>query len=85
MPRVVSDTIEWIGYEDRGRTLFVRFSTGDLCSYDGVPRTLYAAFLKAESKDDFFEQSVQDHFVWRRLPDDGDEGQPSGRSDSHVS
>lgn len=73
MPRVQSETIAWIGYEERGRTLFVRFRDGDLCSYDAVPRALYNAFMRADSKTDFFNSRVQDHFVWRRLPDDPDE------------
>lgn len=84
MPRVESETIAWIGYEERGKTLFVRFREGQLCSYDAVPKALYAVFMRAESKTDFFETRIQDHFVWRRLPDD-DADESSGQTQSSGS
>jgi hypothetical protein len=80
MPRVQSESVRWVGYDAKRKTLFVRFVDGDLCSYEGVERRLYSDFLKAKSKAFFVRERLQDKFVTRHLEDDWPEFEEETRA-----
>lgn len=64
---VVSSTIDSIGYAPRTRTLEVRFTSGSVYRYFGVPRRVYAELLGASSKGAYFNRHVRDRFAYVRL------------------
>ncbi len=56
----VSTVIDTIGY--RYRTLLVKFKTGTMYEFKGVPRSVFDAFLKAPSKGHFFAENIRDRY-----------------------
>jgi hypothetical protein len=58
MPRVTSEAIAQIEYDAASRTLFVRFTSGEWYGYAGVPASVHAAFVAAESHGRFFHDRI---------------------------
>ncbi len=50
-----------------GRTLFVRFTSGEWYAYLDVEPGLYARLAAAASKGRFFQDEVRDRYAYRRL------------------
>ena len=67
MPKVESTAITHADYGDRARCLFVTFVTGRVYVYDGVPRDVYAALLRAPSKGEFFNGEIRDRYRATRV------------------
>lgn len=65
MPDVDSSAIERISHDEATRLLHVRFVSGRCYAYSGVPRSVYHAFLAAESKGAFFNQHIRDLYPYR--------------------
>jgi hypothetical protein len=65
--RVTSSSLAAIGYSMADAVLEVEFKHGPVYQYLSVPPGVFAAFLTAESKGTFFNQSVKDHYSFRRL------------------
>jgi hypothetical protein len=64
---VRSSTIAAIGYDDRCRTLVVQFRrTQETYCYLDVDRSVFEAFLKAQSKGRYFNERVRDRYVHKR-------------------
>jgi hypothetical protein len=61
---VESSALREIGYEDG--VLEVRFATGRVYRYLGVPEHLYAELLRAESRGRFFNENVRDAYRFVR-------------------
>ncbi len=63
LEKVDSSNINAIGFEadstNEVGTLYVRFSEGQIYSYEAVPRALHEEFLAAESKGSFFAQNIK--------------------------
>ncbi len=64
---VVSTEIEWIGYDNKREMLQVEFIEGKIYQYDGVPESVYKAFLDATSHGAFFEDFVKSRYPYRRV------------------
>ena len=64
---VLSEEIEWIGYDEITRNLRVEFIEGPIHQYSEVPLTIYEAFLAAESHDSFFERYIQGRYSHCRV------------------
>jgi hypothetical protein len=64
---VASQSVRSIGYDKRTHTLEVEFKSGTIYRYASVPIELWSDFLQAESKGQFFQQHVRDHFPTTRL------------------
>jgi hypothetical protein len=63
MPRVAASTaIARIEYDDLSHLLQVTFTTGRTYTYDGVPRDVYASFVNAPSKGQFFNAYIRDRY-----------------------
>ncbi len=54
------------------QVLALEFHNGLAYEYFGVPSTLYAALLAAESKGSFIARFVRGKFAFRRLTQSGD-------------
>jgi hypothetical protein len=68
MPQVDSSAIRDIDYTPSRRRLHVRFVSGAVYGYEGVPAPIGEAFLAAGSKGRYFARRIRDRFPYRRLP-----------------
>ena len=66
MVHVESLAIDEIGYDADRSTLFVRFAHGGWYSYFAVPKSLYEAFVAAQSHGAFFQGQIREHYPYRR-------------------
>jgi hypothetical protein len=69
MPAVDSSAILRIRYQQEGETLLVTFITGKTYAYDGVPASIYDAFLAAASHGTFFNAHIRDRYPYRAVRD----------------
>lgn len=56
---VESRSITAAGYDEASQTLSVQFKSGAVYQYKDVPRETFDAFMAAESKGRFFQESVR--------------------------
>ena len=49
------------------RTLYLRFTSGDVYRYFEFPEANYQEFLRAESRGRYFLRHIRDHFRYERL------------------
>ena len=66
MPAVDSSAIVAIDHDPATGTLGIRFVSGIRYVYAGVPAEIYAAFLAAPSKGEFFNALVRDRYAFER-------------------
>jgi KTSC domain len=62
MPAVDSSMIRFVRYDPRGRALHIIFTSGKTYIYMDVPREVYDALLKADSKGEFFFEEIRDQY-----------------------
>jgi KTSC domain len=62
MLAVDSSMIRFVRYDPRGRALHIIFTSGKTYIYMGVPREVYDALLKADSKGEFFNEEIRDQY-----------------------
>jgi hypothetical protein len=55
------------GYAVKRRTLYLRFTSGDVYRYFEFPEANYQEFLRAESRGRYFLRHIRDHFRYERL------------------
>ena len=55
---IVSSNIESAGYDDSTKTLEVKFKSGGIYRYPGVPRIIYEGIFKAESPGGFVQRWI---------------------------
>ena len=67
MSHVVSSAIRDIDYAPHERRLRVRFTSGAVYDYEGVPNRISEAFLAAESKGRYFARRIRDRYTYRRV------------------
>ena len=66
MPKVDSSAILAIDHDPATRTLGIRFVSGLRYEYAGVPAAVYAAFLAAPSKGEYFNAAIRDRYPFAR-------------------
>ena len=64
MPHVESSVMSFVKYDDGASELDITFTSGKTYRYLHVPPEVYDALLDAESKGEFFNESIKDDFVW---------------------
>jgi hypothetical protein len=62
MPMMESSVIRFVRYDPRERALHVTFTSGKAYVYLDVPPKVYDAFLKADSKGEFFNEEIRDQY-----------------------
>lgn len=65
MKHVVSSDLNSVGYE--GTTLYIRFNSGGLYSYSGVPASVYQALMSAPSHGRYFHANVKGRYPYARV------------------
>lgn len=50
-----------------GGTLVIAFQSGDVYEYYGVPYSIFASLLSAESHGNFFHAHIRNHYRYRRI------------------
>jgi len=67
MPAITSSAILAIDHDARTDAMKVRFTTGSLYAYAGVPRAVYDAFLAAPSKGEYFNAHIRDRYAYDEI------------------
>lgn len=65
MNKVASTSISEVGY--KRRTMHVQFNGGKIYEYKKVPRAVYDALVKAQSKGQFFIDNIKETFSYRLI------------------
>lgn len=63
-----STVIQRFGYDPATRELRVTFISGRTYVYIGVPPAIVADFNAAESKGQFFNHAIRDHYRFQEIP-----------------
>lgn len=69
MPELIfvdSSNIEAIGYDDTTQDLHVRFLSGALYVYHGVPRNVFDELMLAPSKGSYLNRQVKNVYQWAK-------------------
>lgn len=64
---VCSSNVAAVGYDSRSAELFVRFNSGALYAYYGVPWSVYDGLMSAPSKGEFIHDCVRNIYAYQRL------------------
>jgi KTSC domain len=64
MPHVDSSVMTFVKYDDDSGELDITFTSGKTYRYLHVPAEVYDGLLDAESKGEFFNESIKDDFVY---------------------
>ena len=62
MPVVESSVIRFVRYDPRKNALLITFTSGKTYIYLDVPQKVYDAFMKADSKGEFFNEEIRDQY-----------------------
>ena len=62
-----SSTITSAGYRPRGGLLEIEFRSGAVYRYRGVPKAVFTAFTKAESKGRFFGSEIRGRYAFEKM------------------
>ena len=65
---ILSSNLDAIGYK-KGR-LYIRFQSGQVYQYSGVPFTVFNALKDAESAGQYFHKNVRTTFPYEKLSSD---------------
>ncbi len=72
---VTSSEIDAVAYDSAGKRLRIRFRSGAIYEYDGVPSVVYEELLAAPSKGRYFSEYIRPDYPYRRVR--GAEGIPA--------
>jgi hypothetical protein len=67
MPHVQSSMMTFVKYDDDACELDITFTSGKTYRYREVPVEIYDGLLDAESKGEFFNDSIKDAFVYSEV------------------
>ncbi len=65
--RVTSSTIEAVGYSPIEKRLRIRFRSGEIYQYNGVPSVVCEELLAAPSKASYFSEDIRPDYPYRRV------------------
>ncbi len=64
---VEAERLVSVGYNARKGDLEVEMTSGEIYLYLGVTAPTYVAFMNSDSKDAYFERSIKDVFIFKRV------------------
>jgi len=67
MPHVQSSVMTFVKFDDEAGELDITFTSGKTYRYLQVPAEIYDGLLDAESKGEFFNDSIKDAFVYSEV------------------
>lgn len=65
MTPVTSSNLSSVGYENG--TLYIRFHSGGLYAYSGVPQSVYIDLMNAPSKGQYFHAHIRTSYPCHRI------------------
>lgn len=66
--KVESSQIAEIGYDPASQKLEIKFRSGGVYVYDGVPPEEYEALLAADSKGSHFGKNIRNSYAYEKQP-----------------
>ncbi|HIH03555.1 MAG TPA: KTSC domain-containing protein [Methanoregulaceae archaeon] len=73
---LTSSLLEAVAYDPAERRLRIRFRSGAIYDYDGVPPVVYDELLAAPSKGGYFSEYIRPEYSYRRVRG-AEEGMPT--------
>lgn len=67
MHSVSSSNVDAVGYDPDGERLYVRFHSGDIYEYHGVPKDVYEDLLAAPSVGRFLNYEIKGRYSYSRV------------------
>lgn len=64
---VQSSMIRAVGYTTPQQRMHVRFNTGNVYGFSGVPVDVYSGLIKSDSKGKYFNQHIRDKFEHEKM------------------
>ena len=64
---LVSTSLKSAGYDADNKTIEVEFVEGGIYRYFDVPKEIYEALLKAESKGRFYVAEIRDKYMYEKI------------------
>ena len=64
---VESSTIDSTGYDSKNKILRIKFTSGAIYDYYGVPEKIAEGLLNASSKGSFFNEYIKDIYEFERI------------------
>lgn len=64
---VESSMIQAVGYDEEAEALQVRFNSGQVYEYSGVPKMVFDRLMAAESKGSFMHEAIIDCYPYRKI------------------
>lgn len=64
---VKSSVVAAIGYDYRGRKLFVEYVSGNLYRYEDVPAGVYRDFMDARSKGEYLNDHILCQYEYEQI------------------
>jgi hypothetical protein len=65
MPPIKSRAITFAEYDENSRELSITFKQGNTYTYYGVPPSIYAGFISADSAGSYFNARIKDNYSAR--------------------
>lgn len=64
---VISSNLESVGYDSSNQILEIRFHSGGVYQYSGVPASVYTGLISASSHGRFFHANIKGRYSYRRI------------------
>ena len=62
MVRVISSAIAAVGYDAAARRMKIRFTSGNVYDFCGVPEHVHAGLMSAPSKGAYYNDYIKDRY-----------------------
>ncbi len=64
---MTSSILDAVAYDPVAMRLWIRFRSGAIFEYDGVPSVIYEELLVAPSKGGYFSEYIRPDYLYRRV------------------
>lgn len=65
--RVASSNLHSVGYDSDSMSLEIKFLSGGVYQYSGVPEDRYAGLMRAGSKGGYFDSYIKNRYPTRKV------------------
>jgi hypothetical protein len=62
MVRVISSALKAVGYDPATQRMKIRFTSGKVYDFCGVPKHIHAALMKSSSKGTYYNAHIKDRY-----------------------
>lgn len=64
---VESTNLDWVGYDEKTKELYIQFKSGGLYVYYKVPKNIFEDLLKAGSKGRYHNIKIKYNYAYKKL------------------